>query len=349
MGKLADKSLFVLVSDFLTVFLPKEKKCSAHTIRAYKKALDMFFEFVKLKNKVALRNLTFIMIDRQALLSFLDYLETERGCSVSTRNHRLQCIRAFFRYASEVEITAVVYWEEIKKVPFANAPETPVVHMSETAVKTIIAQPNVSTQKGLRDMFLMVFLYQTGARIQEILDVKLNDIQFSKTPVVTLYGKPNSKMRTVPLRDNAAEHLKGYINTFHPKENFYSDQYLFFTVRNGHKKRMAEDNARSLISKYGELARKSCTDVPEKVHPHLFRHSRAMHLYQHGVELTLISQWLGHAQLETTLIYAYADTEAKRRAIDKSVPDDSPLREHFNAERYTVNDDDVLRQLCGLK
>ena len=112
---------------------------------------------------------------------------------------------------------------------------------------------------------------------------------------------------------------------------------------------MTEDNVRQLVSKYGRKAREVCKEVPEKVHPHLFRHSWAMFLYQNGVDLSLVSQWLGHSNLETTLIYAHADTELKRKAIEKAVPEDSPLKEHVNPERFKVDDDDLLKKLCGLR
>jgi len=306
--------LFVAVRDFLKVYLPKERKCSNHTIRAYRKSLELLFEFVKTKKKVPLHKIKFDMIDRTILSEFLDYLENERNCSVSTRNHRLNCIRAFYAYAAEEDVSAVAYLEEIKKVESAKVPEKLVSHMSETAIKAILSQPNVEKSKGLRDMFIMLLLYKTGARIQELMDIRLHDLQFGKAPKVLLRGK-GGKNRYVPLRDNITSHLKEYLRVFHSDADIYSDEYLFFAVRNGTKKRMTEDNVRHFIQNYGEAARKECLEVPENVHPHLFRHSCAMNLYQNGVELTLISQWLGHSDLETTLIYAHADTEIKRKAI----------------------------------
>ena len=106
-----------------------------------------------------------------------------------------------------------------------------------------------------------------------------------------------------------------------------------------------DDLTRVRIQKYAELARENCPDVPERVHPHLWRHTRAMHLYQHGMDLTMISQWLGHKQVETTLIYAYADTEAKRKAIEKAMGTGLAGTESVN---YTVSDEDMLRRLYGL-
>jgi len=348
-GNFADKTLFALVSEFFKIYLPNEKKSSAHTIRAYQTSLNMFFDFIKAKHCILLREITFAMMERKTLLEFLDYLENERGCSITTRNHRLLSIRSFLSYISKTEASAVVCWEDIKKIPVIRPPETLVEHMSESAVEAVLSQPDTAKQKGQRDFFLMLFLYQTGARIQELLDIRLRDIVFGETPVVTLRGK-GSKARVVPLRDKAAKHLEAYIERFHANEILrFSEQYLFYVTRAGVKKRMTEDNARHLIHKYGVSAKEQCPEVPGNVHPHLFRHSVAMHLYQHGVELTLVSQWLGHSNLETTLIYAHADTEMKRQAIANAIPENSPLSEHLNTQRYQIDDDDLLRQLCGLK
>lgn len=340
--------LFTLVRSFFLVFLPEEQKCSQNTIRSYRKSLELLFDFVKERNSVALNEITFEMMDRNTVSEFLSYLETERNCSISTRNHRLHCIRAFFKYAAQEDITVIAHLEEIQKVKRAKQLETIVEHMSEDAVQAILKQPDTYTEKGKRDAFLLLFLYKTGARVQELVDIRLCDIQLGKYPKVTIHGK-GAKTRAIPLRDDVVQHLKKYLALFHPEQNFFSEQYLFYVNRNQNRKRMTEDNVRKLIAKYGVQARKICKEVPENVHPHLFRHSWAMVLYQNGVDLTLISQWLGHSNLETTLIYAHADTELKRKALEKAVPVDSPLKEHLNAERYKVSDEELLKRLCGLK
>lgn len=197
---------------------------------------------------------------------------------------------------------------------------------------------------GIRDQFLMIFLYDTGARIQEALDVKICDLRIDKTPTVTLHGK-GGKIRVVPLMKDTVEHLKNYMGVFHKDETWFSPEWLFYVERKGIRSAMCDDTARLRIQKYAEQARESCPDVPERVHPHLWRHTRAMHLYQHGMDLTLISQWLGHKQVETTLIYAYADTEAKRKAIEKAMGSDSSGTKPGN---YTVDDEETLKRLYGL-
>lgn len=339
---------FKLIHDFLVVSLQKEQKCSEHTIRSYRKSLELFLDYVKEKKGIKLSEITFEMIDRQILSDFLDHLEQDRNCSPSTRNQRLHAINSFYRYAAQEDITVVSHFDEIRKVKKARVEEKLVEHMSEEAVAAILNQPDISTDMGKRDAFLMLFLYKTAARVQELVDVRIKDIQLGKSPRVILHGKGN-KARVIPLREDVVIHLKSYLLKFHPQESQFSEQYLFYTVRSGRKKRMTEANVRSIVRKYGDMAREICKEVPENVHPHLFRHSWAMVLYQNGVELALISQWLGHAQFETTLIYAHADTEIKRRALENAVPENDPLKEILNPERFVVDNDDLLKQLCGLK
>ena len=341
-------NLFTLVHNFLVIFLPKERKSSPNTIRSYKKALELLLDFVKERKNIPLNKLTFDDITRDMVSEFLQHLEEDRKCSVSTRNQRLHCVRAFFRYAAREDITVVKNLAEVEKVKKARQPKPLVEHMSEQAIQVILRQPDTSTDIGKRDAFLMLFLYRTGIRVQELVDVKICDISTGSHSSLTVCGK-GSKMRTVPLRTDTMKHLHQYIELFHPGSTPYSKDYLFYTIRNGVKKRMTEDNVRWLLRKYGTTARQESLEVPENVHPHLFRHSLAMSLYRNGVDLSLISQWLGHANIETTLIYAHADTEIKRQAIDLAIPDGAPQKQFLNSTRYTVNDEILLKQLCGLR
>ena len=166
-----------------------------------------------------------------------------------------------------------------------------------------------------------------------------------KTPTVVLHGK-GRKIRSVPLMKDTVNHLLNYMEVFHKGEAWLSTDWLFYVERKGIRSAMCDDTARLRIQKYAGAAREKCPDVPENVHPHLWRHTRAMHLYQHGMDLTLIAQWLGHKQLETTLIYAYADTEEKRKAIEKAMGTEAVLRAE-NAS-YKVDDEETLKHLYGL-
>jgi site-specific recombinase XerD len=344
-----DEVFYGLYRDFFRTYLPKQRGCSPHTEKAYKKVMDDLLDFIKEKENLQYADITFKMIDSAMLTAFLDNIETNGG-SVSTRNHRLACIRAFYKYAAKIEPLAVPYRSEIMKVPIKKSETSDVVdYMTEAEVKTVLAQPDTTRKSGLRNQFILLMFYDTGARISEIRGIRVRDVKLGSQPTVTLFGK-GRKERVVPLSEKTAEHFSNYLSVFHPGATQYSEDYLFYVEHNGRKCSIGETTLRDMMTKYCDAARKSGAEAPDKISPHLWRHTRAMHLYQHGMDLTLVSQWLGHAKIETSLTYAHADTEHKRKAIEADVPDDSPLRAFVKPERFTVDDDDEqLRRLYGLR
>jgi site-specific recombinase XerD len=346
--KFEKDSLFDLIHTYLKIYLPKQRKVSPNTVRSYRVAINLLLDFIKDKNKIPLEDVTLEMVNAEIIIEYLDYLENERDCSVPTRNNRLAAVRAFYKYMAEKDITNVAAFKKIKKIPVKNLNTAQgVKYMSEAAVAAIISQPNTSAEKGLRDRFFMMLLYDTGARVQELLDIRLSDFRYGKTTTITLCGKPNGKLRSVPLMEKTIQHLRQYLGVFHPnKKN--ADNSLFYAVIHGQANPLSDDCVRKFLKRYGEAARKICIEVPENVHPHLFRHSRAMHLYQRGMDLTLVSQWLGHANLDTTLIYAHADTEHKRKAIEKATSNgvDTPI--NISPKRFTITNETELKRLIGL-
>jgi len=349
MSKLAKGTLFGRVHDFLKVYLPKQRRLSSNTIFAYQKSLELLFDFVKNQNDIHLSEVTFDMLTADTITAFLESLETERKCGISTRNHRLAAIKSFITYAAAMDITVVAVQTELDKIPMKKASTiSSVEYMSESAISAIFEQPDISKEKGVRDRFLMILMYDTGARVQEIIDIKLCDFRYGKTPTVTLNGK-GGKIRTVPIMDKTVEHLKQYISLFHSPTFTNSDERLFYSVIHGKRNSLSNDCIGKFVKQYGTAARQHCIEVPENVHPHLFRHSRAMHLYQHGMDLTLVSQWLGHSHLETTLVYAYADTEHKRKAIANATTPNDPMYGKLNPARFIVSDEETLKRLYGLK
>jgi site-specific recombinase XerD len=343
-----DMMLFELYRDFFELYLPKQRGCSPRTKRAYKTAMDDLLDFIKTKKNVQYGGITLATIDSATLTGFLDYIE-ENGAGISTRNHRLACIRAFYKYAAKVEPLDVAHRAEIMKVPIKKTDKAESVkYMTLPEVKSVLEQPDTTTRLGLRNQFILLMFYDSGARISEIRNIRVRDVKLGEQPTVRLFGKGN-KERIVPISVKIAEHFENYLDVFHPGENRYSEDWLFYVKHSGRKDQIGETTLRDMMTKYCDAAHDSGSDAPDKIHPHLWRHSRAMHLYQHGMDLTLVSQWLGHADLETSLIYAHADTEHKRKAIEAAVPDDSPLKEFVNPARFTVDDDEQLRRLYGLR
>jgi site-specific recombinase XerD len=338
---------FSLLHDYLKVYLPAHKRCSEHTIRSYANAVELLLDFVTQEKNIKLSEITFETIDSATIISFIESLE-RKGCSVGTCNQRLYSIRAFYNYASNMQPTITAFKSEVDKVPVKrDKMELIVSYMDEAAIKTILEQPLLNTKKGLRDRTMLVLLYDSAARIQELLDIRVCDLKLATASSVILRGKGN-KVRTVPIMAKTVELIKKYLAVFHQESSEYSEMRLFYTEQHRSKQRMCEDNVRRLLTRYANDARELCKSVPDKVHPHMMRHSRAMHLYKNGMDLTLISQWLGHANLDTTQIYAYADTEQKRKAIELATTNGNALRSK-NSERYIVEDEDTLKRLCGLR
>ena len=346
MGVVKDERLFGLIRDFLTVYLPKQKSCSENTVKAYKEALNLLFDYVKSVTGLPLAEITFEKITSQIILEFLDWLENSRSCSVSTRNHRLSCIRSFYRYAGNMDMTVTTYISDVQKVPIKKLPSSQSVkYFSEDALKIILDQPDINTLNGIRNLFFMILLYDTGARNQEILDLKVSDIHASgKNSYVLVTGK-GRKTRIVPIMQKTVEHFNRYVNLF--CDGKITDDPLFYIIRKGVKQKMSDDNVSKFIKAYGVSARAVSNLVPENLHPHMFRHARAIHLYRGGMPLALVSEWLGHAQLETTLIYAYADTNMKREAIEKATSKSNPLISS-DVKPMWQDDESMIKRLYGL-
>lgn len=188
MGQL--NPLYSKIRDFLTIYLVKERKYSDNTVRSYKKAIDLLLEYIETTSGVAYGKISFELIDRNVITSFLTYLEEERNCSVKTRNHRLNALRTFFKYAAREDVVCVAYYDEISKVRTAKEEHTIVGHMSENAIETILKQPDIRTDLGKRDAFLLLFLYKTGARVQELVDIRLCDIKLGTHAQVVLGQNP---------------------------------------------------------------------------------------------------------------------------------------------------------------
>ena len=348
MTKFGNRTLFGAIHDYLKIYLPKQRRLSPNTIRSYREALELLVDFVKKQKSIPLQDVTFEMLTAETILAYLDYLEDERGCSVATRNNRLAAVRAFIQYTSDRDVTTVVVRNELKKVP-VKKPDTveTIVYMSMAAITAIVARTDGATLKGLRDRFFMMLMYDTGARLQEMIDIKLCDLHISKTSTVTLHGK-GGKIRSIPLMEKTVQHLQKYLALFHPEPHNRNDS-LFYTIIRGQQSPLSASCIRLFLNQYGDAARAYCLEVPKNVHPHLWRHSRAMHLYQQGMDLSLISEWLGHANIETTKVYAHADTEHKRKAIAAATQPGNPLFEKLNPARFTVTDEDTLKRLAGLR
>ena len=348
MNRLTKCTLFGRIHDFLIIYLPKHRNLSPNTVRSYKKTLEQLLDHIKATKCIPLSDITFNMITAESVTAFLDYLEDERKCSISTRNQRLTAVRSFIAYVATMDIAIAANLTELEGIPLKKATNAIVDYMSETAVSAILNAADVTTPLGLRDRCIMMLMYDSAARIQEIIDIKLGSFRWGKKPSVTLHGK-GDKYRSVPISEKTAEHVRLYIAQFHFDTKSNPAAPLFYSIIHGNRSHLSLRRVRDIFKAYGKLARMECMEVPVNVHPHLFRHSRSVHLYQHGMPLELISQWLGHANLETTIMfYARADTEHKRKAIEKATSNGKNTPININPKRLTITDEDTLKRLAGL-
>lgn len=219
--------------------------------------------------------------------------------------------------------------------------------MSENALKCLLAQPDTQTAIGIRNLFFMILMYDTAARNSELLNIRLKDIrQVCSHYTVLLHGK-GGKERVLPLENRTVEHLKRYLRYFHNSKNSNPDDHLFYIRQKGRMNKMSPDCVAKFIRNYGKMALKQCSEIQENIHPHMLRHTRAMHLYRNGMQLPELQQFLGHNQLETVFIYAYADAEMKRKAIENSSLSNLVVPSTAKSELYSS--DDEIRKLCGLR
>lgn len=345
MSKQIDGFFFQYVRSFLTVYLPKNKCYSPNTIKAYRDTINLLRLFLWEKKKIPFPRITFELINRALVYEFLEWLQSSRNCSISTRNQRLAALKSFLHYCAIEEPSLAAIYMDVQDIMAIRSTTKGVSYLNQNALKSILTQPDIKNRLGLRNRFFMIALYDTGRRIQEILDLKLRDIYLGlDIPCIYLTGKGN-KVRAVPLMEKTVLHLKEYLKVFHPTYPKNSEDYLFYTVIKGQMGAMSPDNVSVFIKKYANQARISCLEVPERVHAHLFRHSRAMHLYQSGIPLSYIKDFLGHVNATTTSIYASADTTMIRDALEKA----AQLGGSSTENSIWEDNEEMILKLCGLK
>jgi site-specific recombinase XerD len=308
-------SFYRHLREWFTVFLPRQRAASPHTITACRHTWNLLLGYVADVRGVPLEQVTFTVVDKALITGFLDHMTTTRGWTATTYNQRLACIRSFFRYAATAEATLAMHLADIAGIPQKKSPANPPVrHLTTTAITALLAAPDPANRTGLRDQFFMILMYDLAARDAEMLALTVGDID-TKRRTAELIGK-GSKPRRLPITAETADHYRRYVQAFHPDTG--PGQPMFYTIHGHRKTPMSDDNVARFLRQHAATARPACPEMPAKVHPHMLRHSRAMHLYQAGMPLALLTEWLGHADPETTLIYAHADTEMKRAALTKA-------------------------------
>lgn len=303
------------LSQYLSAYLPGQRNVSPNTISSYRDTFKLFLTYCK-QSGLSIERLTFAQVDETLILAFLKWLEEERKNGISTRNQRLACVHAFFRYVQTEHPVGLVTYQKILAIPMKKAPKPTVNHLTPDALQLILAQPDLTTSGGRRDATLLSVLYDTGARVQELVDLRVRDVRLDPPPVLSLTGK-GQKTRHVPLMSNTEAVLRQYMTENHLLQNGKQDRPLFC---NRQRRKMTREGVAFILNKYVSLARTVSSAIPEKATPHVLRHTKAMHLLQAGVNLIYIRDLLGHVDIATTEVYARADTELKRKALEQAYP-----------------------------
>ncbi|MCL1981663.1 MAG: site-specific integrase [Clostridiales bacterium] len=313
------------LTSFLGKYLPGEKNASSHTIQSYSftfKLLLSFFESVKL---IVPERLSMSDLARDTIVEFLDWLETERGCGITTRNQRLVAIHSFVRFVQKQSPENLYEFQQILNIPDKKCAKTVVPFLTGDEMKILLSMPDPSNRNGLRDLVLLALLYDSAARVQEIIDLKVKDLRLDKPTVVTLHGK-GQKTRQVPITEKTKCLLQPYLQR-HSRNIGISvgEEYVFVNQKN---QQLSRWGISYIISKYVDMAKlHDGFDVKFPVTAHVFRHSKSVHLLQSGVNLIYIRDLLGHCDCSTTQIYAKADTETRRKALEAAYADILPTEE----------------------
>ncbi|WP_051578013.1 tyrosine-type recombinase/integrase [Sporolactobacillus terrae] len=292
------KELSYYVTSFFTEYLSGEAGLSINTIKSYRDAFILFYKYLEEAGICKISKLKMDMLNADNITGFLDWLEQSRCCSIGSRNQRLAALKAFCSYVIRRSPEESALCQGVLKIRIKKAPQKSVEYLSGAAVEYLLKIPNSHSMQGIRELAMIALMYESGCRVQELIDLRVGDIAFRSPNTLTLTGKGN-KSRVVPISINAANILKAYLNsagiddTVHP------------VFVNRYNKTLSRSGVSYVLDKYGQIASKARSDLfPSKLHPHILRHSKAMHLLENGVNLIYIRDFLGHSSVTTTEIYA---------------------------------------------
>lgn len=308
-------NLPTLLRGFFEDYLAGQRDVSPNTILAYRDAFKLFLCFAAKRKKCQVIGLRLEDLGPKTLTAFLNHLETERQNCVATRNYRLIAVHRFFAYVASCEPMYAQLCRRILDVPIKKTGTCPMTYLDRAEIKAVLAAPDLSRPLGLRDIALLTFLYNTGARASEIAALNVKDLRFDTPAHARILGK-GRKERLCPIWPETVKVLRSYLKQRRLDND--SDDPLFL---NAHGNRISRFGIRVVIERCIKTASETQLSLSRKrVGPHTFRHTAAMHLLQAGVELNVIRAWLGHVSITTTSQYIEIDMTMKRKALDRCKP-----------------------------
>lgn len=287
-----------------------------NTVASYKVAFIDFISFMNIQKAVDVSKIQLKHVTRENVLDYLRWIETVKNVSPATRNYRLAAIKSFCRFLQYKDVELLAQWQNILSIPKAKTEKKALEYLTSEGVKLLLEQPDQSTIKGRRHLAMLALMYDIAARVQEVCDLTLGSLRISSTPfTIRIIGKGN-KARIVPLSKELAALLEQYISE--NKSQLTSQTSPLFQNSRGEK--LTREGIAYILKRYIDMARHINPGIiPDRISPHSIRHSRAMHLIHEGaMHIVDLRDFLGHASIVTTGIYARADSKAKREALEKA-------------------------------
>lgn len=299
-----------LLTMYLSEYLPVQRAVSENTVSSYCTTFKLLIHYCREVEKIQERQLDFPSLTDDLVIRFLQWIEDERGCSISTRNQRLFALHSFFRYAQGQLPQYYMNFSKILNISKKKAPKPSIGYIDLDNMEIILSGPNLDKKSGRRDAALLSLMYDTGARVSEIVSLSVRDIRLDNPAKVHLLGK-GSKFRDVPILPETKSLLHSYMRENNLLTPGKQDAPLFFNHSGG---KLTRAGVTYIVKKYTE----EFTAVNNAaISPHILRHTKAMHLLQAGVNIVYIRDLLGHSDITTTEVYARADLKMKQSALEK--------------------------------
>ena len=347
-----DLHFYELLRDFLHKYLVVQRQFSEATIRNYTDSLNLFRIYLREQKHIPFDEIGFHCFTREMIYEFCIWLRDDQHKTVNTVNLRLSAIMSYLCYCSEEDPTLSAIYLKAKVVHRFRGKEDPKLeYLKPEQLEILFASPDTGTRTGRRNQYFMIHAYETGGRIEELLDMNLGDIIRNGGSIqVRLHGKGN-KTRYTPLPGEVIPHLEAYLSEFHP--DGCNEDFLFYTIHQHKHTQMAPRTVNSFLAKYATELHDADPSFPAGLHCHVFRHSIGMAMYKAGIPLSYIKDFLGHSSIESTSIYAHTDNEAMEAALRLIDQEALPARNSngeivFHPEKKWRGKEEYLLSYCGL-
>ncbi|MDF2544991.1 MAG: xerD [Herbinix sp.] len=312
-----EKDFWQLARSYLHDYMPVTRNLSDKSVEAYKQSLKTYLQYLEIEKSIVNEQVTFDVFSRDNIKDYVSWLKG-KSYVPKTINLKLTAIRSFLKYCSEEDFELRGIYSNICTIKKQKEEKKPIEYLQPNATAAILSAYDTSTSKHRRNRMMLIMLYDIGARVQELADLNLSSLHLDMAnPFVTLIGK-GKKSRNVPLLQKTVKHLEVYLKEFHTEN---TENSLFYSTLDGKPHRLSTDTISLVLKTAADKARKSCNDIPQRVHCHMMRKTKAMDLYKNGVPLPFIMQLLGHESMSTTSgFYAFATLEMMSDAMNKAAP-----------------------------